>query len=147
MAAATAEHRIPAAAGVDASILPRGYLGVVAPLNSMGFAFNPGLGIVYDEVVVLLPAQALVFSFQQHRAAEEVRDLPYDEAATRDGIRIVRLADVERAELARPVTGYRLVLEMVSGPPQRWALQNGDVDEVRRTFADVLGERFADTTR
>lgn len=132
--------------GVDPSILPRGYLGVVAPMNSLGFAFNPGLGVVYDEVIALLPAQALIFSFQQRRAAEEARGLPYDEAASREGVRIVRLADIDRVELTRPVTGYRLMLEMADGPEQRWILQNGDVDEVRRTFTAVLGERFVDSS-
>jgi hypothetical protein len=137
----------PPTSGVDQSILPRGYLGVVAPMNSLGFAFNPGLGVVYDEVIVLLPAQALVFSFQQRRAAEEARDLPYDEAAGREGVRVLRLADLTRVELTRPVTGYRLLLDVVDQPQQRWILQNGDVDEVRRTFAEVLGERFVDSSR
>lgn len=132
---------------VDRSILPRGYLGVVAPMNSLGFAFNPGLGVVYDEVLVLLPAQALVFSFQQRRAAEEARALPYDEAAGREGVRVLRLADIERVELVRPVTGHRLLLDLVDRPQQRWILQNGDIDEIRRTFAEVLGERFVDSTR
>ena len=85
-------------------------------MNSLGFALNPGIGLVYDEVIALLPAQALVFSFQQHRAADEARRMPYDEAAGREGVRVLRLSDIERVELARPVTGYRLVLDMVGQP-------------------------------
>lgn len=132
-------------AGVDASILPIGYLGTVAPMNSLGFALNPGLAVVYDEVLALLPAQALVFTFQQIRAAERARVMPYDEAASKSGVRIIRLADIEKAELVRPVTGYRLMLT-VAGRDERWILQKPEVDEVRAALDKALGERFVDTT-
>ncbi len=131
---------------VDESILPVGYLGIVAPMNSLGFALNPGLGVVYDEVIALLPAQTLIFSFQQRRAAEEARRLPYDEAAGTDGVRVIRLADIASVELVKPFTGHRLLLEMTGGDHQRWILQNGDIDEVRAVFSKLLGDRFTDSS-
>jgi hypothetical protein len=130
---------------VDSSILPIGYLGLCAPMNSLGFALNPGLGLVYDEVLALLPAQSLVFSFQQRRAAEDARRLPYDVAAGREGVRVLRLADIERIELVRPVTGHRLLLT-IGGAEQRWILQPNDIDEVRRVLAQALSERFVDSS-
>lgn len=135
----------PGGAPPSEGIRPIGFLGLVAPMSSLGFALNPGLGLVYDEAIVLLPAAGLVFSFQQRRAACDARRLPYDEAAVRDGVRIVRLPDVERAELVRPVTGHRLVVHLAGQGEQRWILQHGSVDEVRRVLAAVLGDRFVDS--
>jgi hypothetical protein len=129
----------------DESILPLGSLGIVGPMNSMGFALNPGLGLVYDEVIILLPAQALVFSFQQRKAADAAREMPYDQAASREGVRVFRLDDIERAELVRPFTGHRLLLRMTNGGEQRWILQNGDVDETRQVLSKLLGDRFVDS--
>jgi len=131
---------------VDASILPTGYLGFVAPMNSLGFALNPAIGVVYDEVIAMLPAQALVFTFQQNRAAERARVMPYDEAASHHGVRIIRLSDLEKVELIRPVTGYRLVVSEAGHPEQKWILQKPDVDEIRRALSQALGDRFVDTT-
>jgi hypothetical protein len=133
-----------AQSGPDPSILPLGTLGLVAPMNSLGFALNPGIGIVYDEVLVLLPAQTLVFTFQQHRALDEALKLPYDEAAGKHGIRVFRLSDIDRAELVRPFTGYRLLLD-IGEHHERWILQKPEIDEVRRCLSKVLGERFVDS--
>jgi hypothetical protein len=130
----------------DESILPLGSLGIVGPMNSMGFALNPGLGLVYDEVIILLPAQALVFSFQQRKAADAAREMPYDQAASREGVRVFRLVDIERAELVRPFTGHRLLVTMTDGGEQRWILQNTDVDETRQVLSKVLGDRFVDSS-
>lgn len=134
---------------VDASIMPVGYLGTVAPMNSLGFALHPAMGVVYDEVIALLPAQALVFTFQQQRAAERARMMPYDQAASTHDVHIIRLYDLEKVELIRPVTGYRLVLHFSpehGHGEQKWILQKPDVDEIRNTLGKVLGDRFVDTT-
>ena len=72
----------------EGSVLPLGYVGLVAPMNSLGFAPSPGLGLVYTGALVLLPAQQLVLSVQRRKAAEEVRDLPYDEAVSRSNVRV-----------------------------------------------------------
>lgn len=130
----------------DPSILPVGVLGLVAPMNSLGFALSPGLGVLYDEVLVLLPAQSLVFTFQRKRAAEEARALPYDEAAGKEGIRVFRLEDIGRVELVRPVTGYRLMIDFQDGSQQRWILQRESIPEVRSCLAEHLGDRFVDST-
>jgi hypothetical protein len=130
---------------VDESILPLGYLGLCAPMNSLGFALSPGLGVVYDEVLLLLPGQTLVFSFQQRRAADEARRLPYDVAAGREGVRVFRLADIERLELVKPVTGHRFIFT-IGGTEQRWILQPNDIDEVRRVLHQALSERFVDSS-
>jgi hypothetical protein len=131
--------------GPDQSILPLGYLGIVAPMNSLGFALNPGIGLVYDEVIALLPAQALVFTFQQHRAADEARRMPYDEAAAREGVRVIRLSDIEKAELVKPFTGHRLMVTLAGDGTQRWILQHTDLDELRQVLGKVLGDRFVDS--
>jgi hypothetical protein len=140
---ATAAEAIP----VDESILPLGSLGIVAPMDSLGFALNTFIGVVYDEVVALLPAQALVFSFQQRRAGDDARRLPYDRAASRSGVQVIRFDDIVSAELVKPVTGHRLVVELAGGRSVRWILQAGSVDEARALLADRLGDRFTDATR
>ncbi len=137
---------IPMSTTPDPSILPVGVLGLVAPMNSLGFALSPGLGVLYDEVLVLLPAQSLVFTFQRKRAAEEARSLPYDEAAGRHGIRVFRLDDIRRVELVRPVTGYRLTIEFEDGSEQRWILQREAIPEARRCLSEHLGDRFVDSS-
>lgn len=136
-------EQVPAA---DPTILPVGCLGIVAPMNSLGFTPNPGIGVVYDEVIVLLPAQALVFTFQRKHAVEAARSLPYDEAARRRGVRVYKLRDVIRAELTRPVAGYRLVLELAGVQQQRWIVQSDAAAEVKRCLTEVLGDRFVDST-
>jgi hypothetical protein len=135
----------PSAEGLDApdpGILPVGYLGIVAPLDALGFALNTYLGVVYDEVIALVPAQALVFSFQQRRAATQARAMPYDVAAARRGVLVVRLDDIEEAELVRPVTGFRLRMTMRDGREQRWILQHGHLQETRAVLRSLLGRRF-----
>lgn len=114
-------------------------------MNSLGFALSPGIGVMYDEVLVLLPAQGLVFTFQRKRAAEEARSLPYDEAAGRPGIRVFRLDSISRVELVRPVTGHRLLIDFEDGSQQRWILQRESIAEVRSCFEEYLGDRFVDS--
>jgi hypothetical protein len=129
---------------IDRSILPVAYLGVVAPMNALGFALSPFLGLLYEEALVLIPANSLVFSFQQQRAADEARRLPYDAAVTRDGVRVYRLDELEHCELVHHVTGLRLLVT-VRGRKQRWILQHADAREVAWVFNVVLGERFVST--
>jgi hypothetical protein len=130
----------------DPSILPVGSLGLVAPMSSLGFALNPGLAMVYDEVIILLPAQTMVFTFQQRRAVEAARELPYDEAAGRGKVKVFRLTDLASVELVKPFTGYRLAITTTNGEELRWIMQKTIIDEVRSVLADVLGDRFTDSS-
>lgn len=132
--------------GPDPSRLPLGYLGIVAPMNSLGFAPNPGLGLVYDGAFVLLPAQQLVFSVQRRKAAEEVQDLPYEEALARRSVRVHSVDEMSMAELTRPFTGHRLTINFVDGTSTRYILQKESVDDVKRCFDALLGDRFRDGT-
>ena len=131
---------------MDASILPIGYLGIVAPMNSLGFALHPALALMYDEALVLLPAETLVFTFQQKKAADEALQLPYDQVAGRQGASIHRLDQFERVELIRPVLQYRLLVSLVGEEEQRWIIQKGDIPEIQRVLSETLGDRFVDDT-
>ncbi len=128
------------------SRLPLGYLGIVAPMNSLGFAPNPGLGLVYEGAFVLLPAQQLVLSVQRRRAADEVRELPFEEAVTRKNVRIHLADEMVGAELTRPFTGHRLTVDFRDGTSTRYILQKENVDDVRRSFSVLLDDRFRDST-
>ena len=131
---------------LDGSRLPLGYLGIVAPMNSLGFAPNPGLGLVYDGAFLLLPAQQLVLSVQRRRAADEAQELPFDEAVARKGVRVHTADEIVSADLTRPFTGHRLIIEFTDGASTRYILQKENVDAVRRSFAALLGDRFHDST-
>lgn len=133
-------------AALDGSRLPLDYLGIVAPMNSLGFAPNPGLGLVYDGAFVLLPAQQLVLSVQRRRAAEEVRELTFDEAAARKSVRVHAADEMVSAELTRPFTGYRLTIDFTDGVSIRYILQKENVEAVKRSFAALLADRFHDAT-
>ena len=115
-------------------------------MNSLGFAPNPGLGVAYEGAFVLLPAQQLVLSVQRRRAAEEVQELPFSDAAGRKGVRIHTVDEMVAAELTRPFTGYRLTVEFADGRDTRYILQKENIPEVQSAFAALLGEGFRDLT-
>lgn len=133
--------------GPDPSILPVGVLGVVAPMNSLGFTPHPGLGLVYDSAIVLLPAETMVFTFQQRRAALRARELAYDEAVRRPHVRVFRLDDLQHVELVKVFTGYRLLLDHRGEKQLRWVVQHESLDELRSSLGKLLGDRFVDHTR
>ncbi len=115
-------------------------------MNSLGFAPNPGLGLVYEGAFILLPAQHLVLTVQRRHAADEVRELTFDEAVARKGARLYPAEEMVDVELTRPFTGHRLTIEFMGGKRTRYILQKESVEDVRRSFSALLGERFRDST-
>jgi len=112
-------------------------------MNSLGFALNPVQGVVYDEVIAMLPAQALVFHVPAEPGRRARRVMPYDEAASHHGVRIIRLSDIEKVELIRrsPATGWC----DRAAPAQRGSSRSRRRRDPR-TLVAAVGDRFHDTT-
>jgi hypothetical protein len=153
MSTAENHERVPSlAVAPGPERLPLGFVGVLAPMNSLGFAPFAGLGLVYEGALVLTPAAAyqISFSFQQERIVRELLDTPFSEATAVEGARTYHASAITDARLVRhAVLGHRLVLTMegeAGGPTAevRFIVQRGDLDRLRRRLVQLLDGRFVD---
>jgi hypothetical protein len=137
---------------VAGSSRPQGFIGVLAPMSSLGFAPFAGLGLVYDEGLVLVSAAVyqISFSFQQKRIIERLLQMPYEEAARSDSARVYTRRQIVSARLERTLgLGNRLVLQLAgcdgSGPREVALIaQRGDLDRIRRHLPALVGDAFDD---
>jgi hypothetical protein len=157
---AIAEHRDGRAAPALASVpavdrLPVGFMGVWAPMSSLGFAPFACLAVAYEGALVLSPAAAyqISFSFQQKRIVERLSETPYADAAAANGVRIWPTSEITEACLRRDI-GLGTHLEVTSAEPgapkpvvTKFILQRIDLDRIRRGLGAVLGDRFLDLLR
>lgn len=124
-----------------------GFIGVVSPMTSLGFAPFSYLGLVHPEGLVLSSAAyyQVTFTRQQERIVEELLATPYDQLSRRRNVLLYPRHRIEGAELTRQfLVGYRLDLRMRGGRTTRLVLQQRRIDEVRHHLPTLVGDTWTD---